>query len=201
MTWHVEQAHTPPQAWSNPILKPSEMSKMLPGRPLCPYGIFSGSTSIVLPLGRNVTLYFFVAGLYLTSSMYGFVPPIIPPKTQTSRGATKDDRPCWRDSNLGQLAPFQGGRNRAAHQQFRQVLGRVIQLVNAFANEFVVAARHRLLERNHTGINPRAFFGGQALRLRIRQRLGGRGQNRFGFRARLNQLAFRKILLGIFDGL
>src|SRR5262249_1774356 len=77
ITWHVEQAHTPPQAWSNPSLKPSEMSRMLPGRPLCPYGIFSGSTSMVLPLGRNVTLYFFVAGLYLTSSMYGFVPPII----------------------------------------------------------------------------------------------------------------------------
>src|SRR5438034_3534443 len=26
---------------------------MLPGRPLCPYGIFSGSTSTVLPLGRS----------------------------------------------------------------------------------------------------------------------------------------------------
>src|SRR6266566_5333608 len=77
MTWHVEQAQTPPQAWSRPILKPSEMSRMLPGRPLWPYGIFSGSTSIVLPLGRNVTLYFFVAGLYLTSSMYGLVPPMI----------------------------------------------------------------------------------------------------------------------------
>src|SRR6266496_2810363 len=77
MTWHVEQAQTPPQAWSRPILKPSEMSRMLPGRPLWPYGSFSGSTSIVLPLGRNVTLYFFVAGLYLTSSMYGLVPPMI----------------------------------------------------------------------------------------------------------------------------
>jgi hypothetical protein len=29
-----------------------------------------------LPLGRNVTLYFCVAGLYLTSSMYGLLPPI-----------------------------------------------------------------------------------------------------------------------------
>src|SRR5216684_1567351 len=81
MTWHVEQAQTPPQAWSRPALMPSEMSRMLPGRPLCPYGIFSGSTSMVLPLGRNVTLYFFVAGLYLTSSMYGLLPPMIyPPK-------------------------------------------------------------------------------------------------------------------------
>src|SRR5215831_1576640 len=35
---------------------------------------------MVLPLGRNVTLYFFVAGLYLTSSMYGFVPPILTPE-------------------------------------------------------------------------------------------------------------------------
>src|SRR6184192_900345 len=75
-TWHVEQAQTPPQAWSRPALMPSEMSRMLPGRPLCPYGIFSGSTSMVLPLGRNVTLNFFVAGLYLTSSIYGFVPPM-----------------------------------------------------------------------------------------------------------------------------
>src|SRR6266478_4063890 len=81
ITWHVEQAHTPPHAWSSPALMPSEISRMLPGMPLCPYGIFSGSTSIVLPLGRNVTLYFFVAGLYLTSSMYGLLPPMIyPPK-------------------------------------------------------------------------------------------------------------------------
>src|SRR6266446_967337 len=77
ITCHVAQAQTPPQAWSRPILKPSEMSRMLPGRPLWPYGIFSGSTSIVLPLGRNVTLYFFMAGLYLTSSIYGLVPPMI----------------------------------------------------------------------------------------------------------------------------
>src|ERR1700674_3377680 len=52
------------------------MSRMLPGIPLWPYGIFSGSTSKVLPLGRNVTLYFFVAGVYLTSSMYGLLPPL-----------------------------------------------------------------------------------------------------------------------------
>jgi hypothetical protein len=34
-----------------------------------------------LPLGRKVTLYFFVAGLYLTSSMYGLLPPMIFPQT------------------------------------------------------------------------------------------------------------------------
>ena len=32
--------------------------------------------SMDLPLGRKVTLYFFVAGVYLTSSMYGLLPPI-----------------------------------------------------------------------------------------------------------------------------
>jgi hypothetical protein len=32
---------------------------------------------MVLPLGRNVTLYFFVAGVYLTSSMYGLLPPMV----------------------------------------------------------------------------------------------------------------------------
>src|SRR2546429_10013143 len=74
-TWHVEQAQTPPQAWSRPALMPSEMSRMLPGRPLCPYGIFSGSTSMVLPLGRNVTLNFFVAGLYFLASVFWLVPP------------------------------------------------------------------------------------------------------------------------------
>src|SRR5580704_14847190 len=77
MMWHVEHAQTPPQAWSRPALMPSEISRMLPGRPLWPYGIFSGSTSIVLTLGRNVTLYFFVAGVYLTSSMYGLLPPMV----------------------------------------------------------------------------------------------------------------------------
>src|SRR5260370_42313425 len=70
MAWQVEQAQTPPQAWSRPALMPSEMSRMLPGRPLCPYGIFSGSTSMVLPLGRNVTLYFFVAGFFFSFSKF-----------------------------------------------------------------------------------------------------------------------------------
>src|SRR2546423_15674606 len=91
ITWHVEQAQTPPHAWSSPALMPSEASRILPGKPLCPYGIFAGSTSIVLPLGRNVTLYFFVAGLYLTSSMYGFVPPMeFPPPILHSRSEIKE---------------------------------------------------------------------------------------------------------------
>src|SRR2546426_10613673 len=77
MTWQVEQAQTPPQAWSRPALMPSEMSRMLPGRPLWPYGICSGSTSMVLPLGRKVTLYFFVAGFYLISFVYGFLSRLI----------------------------------------------------------------------------------------------------------------------------
>src|SRR5258706_988458 len=76
MTWHVEQAQTPPQAWSRPALMPSEMSRMLPGRPLCPYGIFSGSTSMVLPLGRNVTLNFFVAGFFLIFFILRVLPPL-----------------------------------------------------------------------------------------------------------------------------
>src|SRR6516162_7157079 len=125
MTWQVEQAHTPPQAWSRPILKPSEMSRMLPGRPLCPYGTFAGSTSTVLPLGRNVTLYFFVAGLYFTSSMYGLLPPMVSPL------------------EFGYLAPFERRRNGAIHHQLRQVLGRFIQLVDPLADRAVVPAFHR----------------------------------------------------------
>src|SRR5207248_11223354 len=106
ITWHVEQAHTPPQAWSSPILKPSEISRMLPGRPLWPYGIFSGSTSMVLPLGRNVTLYFFVAGLYLTSSIYGLLPPILfPPDARDTHYAPSNGAavlpPYKENSDLG----------------------------------------------------------------------------------------------------
>src|SRR5882762_835175 len=105
---HVEQAHTPPHAWSSPALMPSEISRMLPGMPLCPYGIFSGSTSIVLPLGRNVTLYFFVAGLYLTSSMYGLLPPIFLSPAKACFAAKAYSRP----RNLAELrrSPPAAGR-------------------------------------------------------------------------------------------
>src|SRR6266576_770668 len=107
-TWHVEQAQTPPQAWSRPALMPSEMSRMLPGRPLCPYGIFSGSTSMVLPLGRNVTLNFFVAGLYLTSSIYGLLPPMNYPLKFFGRYA---ERPiAQRCCQLGRSAAAPLGR-------------------------------------------------------------------------------------------
>src|SRR6266853_1959721 len=128
MTWHVEQAQTPPQAWSRPALMPSEMSRMLPGMPLWPYGIFSGSTSMVLPLGRKVTLYFFVAGLYLTSSMYGLLPPILfPPDARGPHYAPSSGTavlPRYKEnSDLGELAAFEGRRNRRIHQQFRKVLG------------------------------------------------------------------------------
>src|SRR5437016_1274986 len=116
MTWHVEQAQTPPQAWSRPALMPSEMSRMLPGRPLWPYGIFSGSTPMVLPLGRNVTLNFFVAGLYLTSSMYGLLPPILFSlilAVLTSRQAgAQHAAPLQRNLDFGQLAAFQSSGNR-----------------------------------------------------------------------------------------
>src|ERR1700743_497189 len=95
MTWHVEQAQTPPQAWSSPALMPSEMSRMLPGRPLWPYGICAGSTSIVLPLGRNVTLYFFVAGVYLTSSMYGLLPPMVLSPSEKSELGGVEVLPSW----------------------------------------------------------------------------------------------------------
>src|SRR5215472_12132749 len=204
MTWHVEQAHTPPQAWSSLILKPSEMSRMLPGRPLCPYGTFAGSTSTVLPLGRNVTLYFFVEGLYLTSSMYGFVPPmqflpplleglseikqrVLPsPVGQSVPRQVAGAQPCARArhaapykelSDFGEFPPFERLRDRAAHQQLRKVLGGLIQIINALADELVVAAGHGLFKRRHAFANPRTFFYAQARRLRVREGLGGRGQD------------------------
>src|SRR6266849_4965359 len=190
MTWQVEQAQTPPHAWSRPALMPSEISRILPGRPLCPYGIFSGSTSMDLPLGRNVTLYFFVAGLYLTSSMYGLLPPMIyPPKdggikpptdrvqilqqlAQAEACATKTP---LKPSDFGELAAFEGRRDRGVHQQFREMLGRMIQLIDALADELVVTAGGGFLQRGHAGCDFRAFFRGQTGHLRICQRFRGRG--------------------------
>src|SRR5437879_12588193 len=91
---------------------PSEMSRMLPGRPLCPYGIFSGSTSMVLPLGRNVTLNFFVAGLYLTSSIYGLLPPMNYPPPNFS-GDMLNAQLLTRVSNWGAalLLPYEENLN------------------------------------------------------------------------------------------
>src|SRR5580704_1792387 len=98
---------------------PSEISRMLPGRPLWPYGIFAGSTSMVLPLGRNVTLNFFVAGVYLTSSMYGLLPPIfrLPPyDCQQFESCRTAARCAPQMSDLGQVLALQRGCNCAVHQ-------------------------------------------------------------------------------------
>src|SRR5271156_2158659 len=140
ITWQVEQAQTPPHAWSSPALRPSERSRMLPGNPLWPYGILSGSTSMVLPLGRNVTLYFFVAGLYFTSSMYGLLPPIrFLPTRAPARSVVVGAQHAApstlnisnaRPSNFRELAPFQSRGNRRIHQQFRKALRSMIQFVD-----------------------------------------------------------------------
>src|ERR1700745_313581 len=62
-------------------------------------------------------------------------------------------RPAKETSDFGEFPPFERRRDRAAHQQFRQPLGRLIQLVNALADELVVAASHRLFERRHACVN------------------------------------------------
>src|SRR5580704_15451275 len=98
------------------------MSRMLPGIPLWPYGNFSGSTSTVLPLGRNVTLNFLVAFLYFTSSIYGLLPPID------------------FSLNFRQFLAFQRRLHRGIHQQFRKVFGGMIQLINLFPDQFVIGA-------------------------------------------------------------
>src|SRR6266576_2679320 len=109
---------------------PSEMSRMLPGRPLCPYGIFSGSTSMVLPLGRNVTLNFFVAGLYLTSSIYGLLPPMNYPPSNSAGDMLNAQLlngvanwgaalllPYEENLDFGQLAAFERRRDGARRPQ------------------------------------------------------------------------------------
>jgi len=53
MTWHVGAAQTAAASVVEAALMPSEMSRMLPGRPLCPYGISPGHHRWSLPLGRN----------------------------------------------------------------------------------------------------------------------------------------------------
>src|SRR5882724_8461908 len=159
---------------------------------------------MVLPLGRNVTLYFFVAGLYLTSSMYGLLPPMIyPPKdggikpptdrvqilqqlAQAEACATKTP---LKPSDFGELAAFQGRRDRGVHQEFREMLGRMIQLIDALADELVVAAGGGSLQCGNAGGDFRAFLRGQSSNLRICQGLCGRGSYGFGFGARFDELA------------
>jgi hypothetical protein len=58
MQWQVEHALTPPQAWSISMPWAKAMSKMLPGKPVTPYGIFSGSTSTTTFIGMNVIVNF-----------------------------------------------------------------------------------------------------------------------------------------------
>src|SRR5215471_15532764 len=55
--------------------------------------------------------------------------------------------------NFRDFAPLERCRDRAAHQDFRQMLGRMIQLVNALPDELVVAARQRFSERSNACIN------------------------------------------------
>src|SRR6266436_4501438 len=80
------------------------------------------------------------------------------------------------------------------------MLGRVIQLIDALADELVVAARGGFLQCGDAGGDFRAFFRGQTGHLRICQGFRGGGQNGFGFGARFDELALGKILLGVFDG-
>src|SRR6266702_7324599 len=75
-----------------------------------------------------------------------------PPKSKgqaTSRQAgARDAAPYKESSHFGEFPPFERRRDRAAHQQLRQSLGRLIQFVNALADELVVAASHRLFKRD-----------------------------------------------------
>src|SRR5258708_4928229 len=109
-------------------------------------------------------------------------------------------RPYKEKLDFGELRAFERGGYRRIHQQFRKVLGGVIQFVDALANEFVFAASHGFLQRGDACFNFSALFGRQARGLRIGERLGGGGQDRFGFRARFDHLALGEILLRVFDG-
>src|SRR5215469_7506551 len=55
--------------------------------------------------------------------------------------------PYKQTSDFGEFPPFERRRDGAAHQQLRKMLGCVIQIVNALADELVVAARGGLFER------------------------------------------------------
>src|SRR5712692_5062984 len=102
--------------------------------------------------------------------------------------------------NLREFAAFEGRRNSRTHQQLRQMLRRVIQFVDALANQLVIVAGDSLFQRRDAFIDFPAISSGQFRRLRIRKRFRGRGQDGFGFRARLDDLALSEILLGILDG-
>src|SRR5713226_10741394 len=80
------------------------------------------------------------------------------------------------------------------------MLGSLIQFVDALANQFVIATGDRILQRGDAGFNFSALFGGQAGGLRIGERFGSGRQDRFGFGARFDDLAFGEILLSVFNG-
>src|SRR6266851_4087265 len=80
------------------------------------------------------------------------------------------------------------------------MLGGLIQFVDALANQFVIATGDRILQRGDAGFNFSALFGGQAGGLRIGERFGSGRQDRFGFGARFDDLAFGEILLSVFNG-
>src|SRR5467141_3000894 len=64
-------------------------------------------------------------------------------------------------SDFSELAAFEGRRDRGVHKQFREMLGRVIQFIDALADELVVAAGGSFLQRGNTGGDFRAFLRGQ----------------------------------------
>lgn len=76
ITWHVEQAAIPPQAWSMATPAPLAISRRLPGRPVRSYGILAGSTSRVLLSGWNVTLNRLVGRSVIAGWIYGLTPAI-----------------------------------------------------------------------------------------------------------------------------
>src|ERR1700752_2868333 len=116
---------------------------MLPGRPSRAYGTFSGSTSTVLPSRTNVTLNFFVAGVYLVCSMYGLVPPIA--------------SVSLRRLNVAQ--PFAGQRagKRAIHYAFRQRQSGLIHFFRPGADQLVIFTGHSLSQRGLGGLNGAAL--------------------------------------------
>src|SRR6266481_196357 len=109
-------------------------------------------------------------------------------------------RPYKENLNFGQFAAFQGRGYCRVHQQFREMPGGVIHLIDALANQLVVATGDGFAQGSDACFNFSAFIGGQAGGLRIGERFGSSRQDRFRFGARFDQLPLGKILLGVFDG-
>src|ERR1700730_10074873 len=79
--------------------------------------------------------------------------------------------------------------------------GGLIEVVDAVADQFVVAATYRFFQRADSCVNSRALFGRKIRSLLSGQRLLRCSQDRLRFSARFDRLAFCKILLGILDRL